>query len=51
MRLPRAMFVKKSDIRNSATSSPPLLYQEGRQKNLPAIARRVEQAGIPCTAA
>ena len=45
------MFVKKSDIRNSATYSPPHLYQEGRQKNLPVIARRVEAAGIPCTAA
>ena len=48
------MFVKKSDIRNSATSSPPLtfhLYQEGRQEELPAIARHVEAAGIPCTAA
>lgn len=44
------MFVKKSDIRNSATS-PPHLYQEGRQKNLPVIARHVEAAGIPCTAA
>lgn len=53
MRLPRAMFVKKSDIRNSATSSPLTfhLYQEGRQEELPAIARHVEAAGIPCTAA
>ena len=41
------MFVKKSDILNSATSSPPHLYQEGRQKNLPVIARRVEAGRHP----